>query len=328
MRWNDQLKGGKADHLRPQDFPKKTLLAGMRHELEHTKSHRLAMEIAMDHLAEDPEYYEKLKKIERHQNPSVARRQQRFMCAEYGRKRRGQRTKTGMSRGQLKEFCQRRVKNPADWAMIGQGIVYEMSKHNLSMEKAYEVAKRKLMADPEVYQLATNIRLGVEHMRRKKNPKEQWYVYSTMEVNGQWRTKQFHVKEFPYGDPKKARGFLDVRGPFSSRSKALAAKEKLIKAEHKWKASKTYQQRKKKYKLDDYSINPHLTSGKWRFIGMFEKQDIPSVRRILRIHGMKHKVTRDHLKREPGMRELYVERGGYDTAYRAITRLFEGGRAA
>lgn len=242
MRWNDQLKGGKADYLRPQDFPKKALLTGMRHELEHTKSHRLAMEIAMDHLAEDPEYYEKLRKIERHQNPSTSRRQQRFMCAEYGRKRRGQRTKTGMSRGQLKEFCQRRVKNPADWAMIGQGIVYEMSKHNLSMEKAYEVAKRKLMADPEVYQLATNIRLGVEHMRRKKNP--------------------------------------------------------------------------------------HLTSGKWRFVGMFEKRDIPSVRRILKIHGMKNKVTKDQLKREPGMRELYVERGGYDTAYRAITRLFEGRRAA
>lgn len=72
--------------------------------------------------------------------------------------------------------------------------------------------------------------------------------------------------------------------------------------------------------------NPHLTSGKWRFVGMFEKGDIPSVRRILKIHGMKNKVTRDQLKREPGMRELYVERGGYDTAYRAITRLFEGSR--
>jgi len=74
--------------------------------------------------------------------------------------------------------------------------------------------------------------------------------------------------------------------------------------------------------------NPHLTSGKWRFVGMFSKSDVGSVKRILKIHGMKYKVTKDALKGEKGQRELYVERGAFDTAYRAISRLFETGRAA
>lgn len=75
--------------------------------------------------------------------------------------------------------------------------------------------------------------------------------------------------------------------------------------------------------------NPHLTSGKWRFVGMFRKGDVGAVKRILQIHGIAHKVTADHTKRkQPGYKELYVTRDTFDTAYRAITRLYEGGIAA
>jgi hypothetical protein len=37
---------------------------GIKVEMEHTKSRLKAKEIAMDHLFEDPKYYDKLKKIE------------------------------------------------------------------------------------------------------------------------------------------------------------------------------------------------------------------------------------------------------------------------
>jgi len=40
------------------------LLMGMEVEMEHTNDELIAREIAMDHLAEDPNYYTKLKKIE------------------------------------------------------------------------------------------------------------------------------------------------------------------------------------------------------------------------------------------------------------------------
>ncbi len=179
MAWKDKLKGGLADQLTPKAFPKKLLREGMQHELEHTSNKKIAAEIAMDHLAEDINYYKKLKRIE---NPSTSRRQQRFMCAEYGRKKRGQRTRTGMSKQQLREFCMARK------------------------------------------------------TRRKKNP--------------------------------------------------------------------------------------HLRSGKWQFLGMFASRDIGQVKRMLKIHGMKYKVTKDHLKGEKGMRELYIEKGRFDIAYRTIARLF------
>ena len=38
---------------------------GIEHEMEHTNKYRVAREIALDHLAEDLYYYEKLAKIEK-----------------------------------------------------------------------------------------------------------------------------------------------------------------------------------------------------------------------------------------------------------------------
>jgi hypothetical protein len=69
--WVDRLPGGLADKYTPADFDPVALAEGTRVELEHTADRRLATEIAMDHLVEDPKYYEKLRTI--HHNPdSVA----------------------------------------------------------------------------------------------------------------------------------------------------------------------------------------------------------------------------------------------------------------
>lgn len=61
--WKDKLPGGKADKRSPQDFDPVELKRGSDHEMEHTKDRHIAMEIAMDHLSEDPNYYKKLKKF-------------------------------------------------------------------------------------------------------------------------------------------------------------------------------------------------------------------------------------------------------------------------
>lgn len=65
VRWKDHLEGGKADDKTPADFERKSLEDGQKHEKEHTKSPTVAKEIAMDHLTEDPKYYEKLEKVEK-----------------------------------------------------------------------------------------------------------------------------------------------------------------------------------------------------------------------------------------------------------------------
>lgn len=71
----DKLKGGKADKLTKKDIANKfgvdvakinkELEIGIKVELEHTKSRKLAKEIAMDHLTEIPDYYTRLKKMEK-----------------------------------------------------------------------------------------------------------------------------------------------------------------------------------------------------------------------------------------------------------------------
>lgn len=60
---SDRLAGGRADGRSPRSFSAAELRAGTRVELEHTSDPSLAREIAMDHLAEDPLYYQRLKKI-------------------------------------------------------------------------------------------------------------------------------------------------------------------------------------------------------------------------------------------------------------------------
>ena len=77
----EKLKGGKADNKTFQDLVNKNkrkgkditvvekelnnqLNKGMKVEMEHTKDKQRAKEIAMDHLFEDPKYYDKLEKIE------------------------------------------------------------------------------------------------------------------------------------------------------------------------------------------------------------------------------------------------------------------------
>lgn len=57
----DKLHGGVADGASPYEFDKEQLKIGIKHEMEHTDDVNVAAEIAMDHLAEDPSYYSKLK---------------------------------------------------------------------------------------------------------------------------------------------------------------------------------------------------------------------------------------------------------------------------
>lgn len=61
----DKIPGGLADRLSEKDFPKKKVEEGEKVEREHTTSGPIAREISMDHLKEDPSYYEKLKKMEK-----------------------------------------------------------------------------------------------------------------------------------------------------------------------------------------------------------------------------------------------------------------------
>ena len=63
-KWEDKIHGGLADKRSPKDFNRVELRRGIKVEREHTNNIQIAMEIAMDHLTEDPNYYKKLEKME------------------------------------------------------------------------------------------------------------------------------------------------------------------------------------------------------------------------------------------------------------------------
>jgi hypothetical protein len=59
----EAMVGGLADGADIKSFSAAAMKKGVEVEKEHTSSDAIAAEIAMDHLAEDPEYYDKLEKI-------------------------------------------------------------------------------------------------------------------------------------------------------------------------------------------------------------------------------------------------------------------------
>jgi hypothetical protein len=61
----DLLPGGLADRRSPSEFDPRELSAGIAVEMEHTGDAGIALEIAMDHLAEFPDYYTRLAQMER-----------------------------------------------------------------------------------------------------------------------------------------------------------------------------------------------------------------------------------------------------------------------
>lgn len=66
-RWKQRIRGG--TKRAPATFERQSLIRGAMVELEHTTDPLTALEIAMDHLDEDPDYYGKLATI--HHNPSA-----------------------------------------------------------------------------------------------------------------------------------------------------------------------------------------------------------------------------------------------------------------
>jgi hypothetical protein len=81
MKTTNKLPGGRGDKLKPSDVAIEQIRKGMRVEREHTPDQEIALEIVLDHLAEDPKYYDKLERIDPHDaesevvSPQIRRRE-------------------------------------------------------------------------------------------------------------------------------------------------------------------------------------------------------------------------------------------------------------
>ena len=90
MKKDDKIKGGKADKLSIEDIAKKHDVSvesikgqidmGKKIEMEHVDDIKLAEEISMDHLEEIPDYYTRLKKMEKEAKKEFSTESKRFMA--------------------------------------------------------------------------------------------------------------------------------------------------------------------------------------------------------------------------------------------------------
>lgn len=87
---SNKIKGGKADKLSIEDIANKHDISvdsiktqiemGKKVEMEHVDDVDLAEEIAMDHLEEIPDYYTRLKKMEKDAKKELNTEAQRYMA--------------------------------------------------------------------------------------------------------------------------------------------------------------------------------------------------------------------------------------------------------
>jgi len=61
----EKIPGGRSSGKSREDFPKDQLEKGIKVEMEHSSNQSIAKEIAMDHLDEFPDYYDRLEKVEK-----------------------------------------------------------------------------------------------------------------------------------------------------------------------------------------------------------------------------------------------------------------------
>jgi len=62
--FKDKIPGGHADGKPIIKYDLKQLLTGINFERDHTKDNMLALELAMDHLENTPDYYTRLERME------------------------------------------------------------------------------------------------------------------------------------------------------------------------------------------------------------------------------------------------------------------------
>lgn len=180
MKHKDKLPGGKADKKSPKDFDKDALAEGTKHEMEHTKDKSLAQEIAMDHLTEDSNYYEKLKQVEKSMDPaaeaSAKRDKIKNVVRKLKRKKKqllGQVSITGVTKpqkrakGEVKEDKQKKhesaskPKGPKKQVMVGkhggQYIITSGGKKKYA-EKTKKSLEAFVNSEDEIKQFVKNFR--------------------------------------------------------------------------------------------------------------------------------------------------------------------------
>lgn len=164
-KWKDKIPGGRADKKNPQDFDFEALGKGVKVEMEHTDDPQLAAEIAMDHLTEMGDYYDKLELMEGGEHEASRRARARSPLSR--RRRVGRRAaedewKDTVPGGRADK------KKPKDFdaAAIAKGVKVEM-EHTDDAQMATEIAMDHLTEDPKYYDKLEKMEGGAHKASRR-----------------------------------------------------------------------------------------------------------------------------------------------------------------
>lgn len=124
----DRIKGGKADKSQPYDFDPKELAMGIEVEAEHTGDPQTAMEIAMDHLKEFPDYYTRLKKMEREAEAAKSKNEDKIPLAKQKKIRQFLLRRPVKDDERFHAFAQKIGVEPDDAEPVAYGLAYKLGK--------------------------------------------------------------------------------------------------------------------------------------------------------------------------------------------------------
>lgn len=149
--------------MRSSDFDPVALREGTEHELEHTDDRSIAKEIAMDHLAEDPRYYEKLRRMEAQPN------RRRVYDAE------------DVARNMRETFTAKKVREqidfPFDWPKkmqhIGDSLAVAYSSDKWEDDNVWTLYKHLAESKNSVFAIPG-------FLRDRYNPKKPWPTIGPM----------------------------------------------------------------------------------------------------------------------------------------------------
>lgn len=147
------MKGGKADKLTLPQIAKKhgvpiedlmsQLRLGMKTEMEHTDSKKQAKEIAMDHLAENPKYYTKLKKAKLEEGILKTLKED----LNYPIELKGKRKISNTGFGGYREHTIGKV-NLSDLKVLDNGI--ETAKNTLKNNKSFKPSNKPITVGVDI----------------------------------------------------------------------------------------------------------------------------------------------------------------------------------
>jgi hypothetical protein len=172
---DNELKGGVGDATAPANVDPAQLALGVQIEMEHTNDEKIATEIALDHLTEDGQYYQKLiaaglaKEFQPQANSGFGDPKQSFN----DKARLGSEISCTPGNNVVGKIGTTPIGQVKDSEPVGPskvpGVELDIDEPSLDEDRCTNIAKRKYKKWPSAYASGAVVRCRKGKIWRKKN---------------------------------------------------------------------------------------------------------------------------------------------------------------